>query len=259
MSDDTDLRPLSSVMDWRTLFHLSPERRLSPEQMAAADLAERVACREAHEAAQIARTGEFLHLCGLEADEIDLLTGKTLPPRGAMLAEVDAREAAAAFMADPRLLFLRLMGKSGTGKTLAAAHALMASGQTSVADRSFDRASWGWRWRTHGLLITAPDLSHVPPFGEETVERLRQLASVPLLVLDDLGRERLTVVKVLDDLVDLRMRRRLKTIITTNLDEDAFRTKYDARTVDRLSHGDASRTVVCYSVDGASLRAKAAE
>ncbi|TYC47769.1 prepilin peptidase [Weissella muntiaci] len=64
---------------------------------------------------------------------------------------------------------------------------------------------------------------------------LRLLASVDLLVLDDVGSENVTDFsqELLTDLMDSRTR----TIITTNYSSDELRRTYEARTVSRLLRG----------------------
>jgi len=112
--------------------------------------------------------------------------------------------------------FLLLAGGTGTGKTIAACHALERGGV-------FERAVSAGRL---GL------------YGDEDVARMRALRRARVLVLDDLGAEFAGDVwrAQFDELVDERYGDRLRTVITTNLSPDAVRERYGARVADRIRH-----------------------
>ena len=111
--------------------------------------------------------------------------------------------------------FLLLMGSPGCGKTLGTALAF--------AQRP-------------GLFVRALELARLSSFDRDDRQRLCQVQRAPLLVLDDLGAEMLHDGwrPVLDELIDIRWGDRLKTILTTNLDGDAFKARYGARIADRI-------------------------
>lgn len=111
--------------------------------------------------------------------------------------------------------FLLLMGTPGTGKTLATAPAL--------AGRP-------------GEFVRAVELARLSSFDREDRKRLEAAQRARVLVLDDLGAEMLHDgwKPTLDELVDIRWGERRRTIITTNLDTEAFRARYGSRIADRL-------------------------
>jgi len=59
-----------------------------------------------------------------------------------------------------------------------------------------------------------------------------------MLVLDDLGTERPSDVwlSLLDELIDRRYGDGQKTILTSNLDVEAFKSRYGERICDRIRH-----------------------
>lgn len=141
---------------------------------------------------------------------------------------------------------LLLVGGYGTGKT----HAALAIGHAAVGR---PRPAWAVPW-------TVPDLNDaLRPDGDPLA--LDHALHCDLLVLDDLGAERITewTVEQLYRIVDHRVRNRRKTVVTTNLpyDERGFPEtpeadrpvtpnlvgRYSRRLVDRLMH-DA--TIVRY-------------
>ena len=73
------------------------------------------------------------------------------------------------------------------------------------------------------------------------------MGKVPLLVIDDLGAEfndsKGFFASLLDELIDARYSHKLATIVTSNLDLEAFKTRYGVRIVDRIR--EAGRFVGC--------------
>lgn len=112
-----------------------------------------------------------------------------------------------------------LAGPTGTGKTCAAARLAL---HTLAAGRSV-------RW------LEAFDLSRVSPYDAPAVDALK---AVPLLVVDDLGREyqddKGFLRALIDGLLSARYDAELATVITTNLPAAEFAARYGERLVDRI-------------------------
>lgn len=169
---------------------------------------------------------------------------------------------------------LLLLGVRGTGKTVAAADAMVrltgseydacfcdacCGGEPKddclVGDGHFARArriEVRWYYDFPSYFVKAGHLSgalHVE--GGEDVWRKARRASV--LVIDDLGREYADVhgrwVSELDLLIDDRHESMLRTIITSNLSVDEFKARYGERIADRIRQD--GKVVVCA---GESLR-----
>lgn len=257
--DDRDDMTDAGAAVARLVARAIPEhiRNLTPGQ-----LAQRVAeirqlegaeARRLHDERDRARTGEFLGRCGVDLDKVELLTGARPPPCGKLRPDVKAWADAQRFAADPSKLVLVLVGPTGTGKSLAAASVFLSL-RHRVTDPTWDGvASTGWRWASPGAVVTAPRLSRLPRYGPGS-EELERLLAVPLLVLDDLGLETLALGDKLDELLDVRMGRRLRTVITANMEPAALAAKYGDRVADRLRLGGAVVVSICAQVGGRSLR-----
>lgn len=133
---------------------------------------------------------------------------------------------------------LVLLGGTGSGKTVAALHAI--------------------RRLEAGSFARAPELGGAvrPTFDERKLgQRELDPRSVRLLVIDDLGAEQLTprFAEALFLAIDARQDVSRRTIITSNLGKEDFRPRYDARVIDRLN---AIARVA--SLGGDSLRQKRA-
>jgi DNA replication protein DnaC len=133
---------------------------------------------------------------------------------------------------DGEVTFLVLGGGVGVGKTVAGAHAIAQRG---------------------GLFRKASQITRMSQYDSEAWERLY---SARLLVVDDLGAEPLDQggwgLSALLDLFDRRYDERARTLITTNLGVDAFRSRYSpdgGRFMDRLR--EAGRWI---NLAGSSLR-----
>lgn len=260
MSDDKhDGMTEASAVVARLLSRVLPEhiRKLTPKQ-----LAQRVAeirqvegaeARHLHDEQDKARTGEFLRLCGVEIDAVEVLTGARVPPCGTFRRDLRVWEEAQKFAADPTKLVLVLVGPPGTGKSLAAASVFLSL-RHRVTDPTWDGvASTGWRWARPGVVVTAPRLSRMPRYGPGS-EELERLLSVPLLVLDDLGVETMPLGDRLDELLDMRMGRRLRTVVTANMDGKSLAGAYGERMADRLRLGGGVVVAECVRPEGRSLR-----
>jgi len=82
---------------------------------------------------------------------------------------------------------------------------------------------------------------------------MKIMTSTQILVLDDLGSEPLDrlgyTASALFEVVDCRWGKRLKTILTTNLNPKQFRGRYGRKATDRIAQG--GRVVI---VRGKSMR-----
>jgi hypothetical protein len=165
-----------------------------------------------------------------------------VPPRAVrvLTAGVDRTEAIAAMheWAQGPEWCLVLSATKGVGKSVAAAAWLSAKARDYTRADRVKRRWW-----------SANELARVSSWGEE----LGHIHTVPQLVIDDLGVEYMDVKghyqARLDSLLDERYSYERKTIITTNLDADEFKARYEERIADRLRE-DAT----WFSIDGVSLR-----
>lgn len=141
----------------------------------------------------------------------------------ALLAAVSAKrtealEAAQEWLTQKRT-WLVLLGGTGTGKTVAAVWAMREAARQAepVAFR------------------TAAALSRMSGFNEGAVE-LERLQRVSLLVVDDVGAEAQTSwgQGLLSELLDARHQGFRRTIITSNLGQEAFKQRIGERLVDRI-------------------------
>jgi DNA replication protein DnaC len=162
-----------------------------------------------------------------------------------------AVRAAAAFLdgADPRFL-LALAGPPGTGKSAAAARAILDARKpdrtVSVlldgvsTPHTFSGEPIAARWAQAGDLWSKV-------YSSEVWHELRR---VPALVLDDLGAEPPKderAAAMFAALLCERVDDARKTLVTTNLDDKAFLARYGPRVIDRMHEG-------WIGVTGASLR-----
>lgn len=149
-----------------------------------------------------------------------------LPPR---LAEVPPAtdEQMAQYLPADSDRWLLLHGKFGVGKSWLAA---------SLMRRYLDEQ------QTAGLFVTTPELLHRirATYGPERKltedEFMTAVGDIPLLVLDDLGAERVTdwVEEKLFFLVNHRYDHRRRTVLTSNLSTEQLATHIGERTVWRL-------------------------
>jgi hypothetical protein len=133
---------------------------------------------------------------------------------------------------DPtRLPWLTLMGATGVGKTWQACGVVREVALTEA------RANRRCRWR----MVTHADLSDQlrPKPDQSHAYVLDRYEQADLLVLDDLGSGSLTDfgVEGTHRLLDYRYRRRLPTVITTNLSFEDLVKAFGARVPSRLTEG----------------------
>lgn len=126
--------------------------------------------------------------------------------------------------------FCLLLGSAGSGKTIAAAEALL------WARIAWDGGkSWAYSSR-EAKFVQATDLARLSYFEAEAQQRLGRLERVPWLVIDDLGAELMTPgwASNLGEIINVRSSARRKTLITSNLSVEEFRARYDSRTISRI-------------------------
>ena len=210
-----------------------------------------------HEEQQEVRFADHLSACGVPLRNIELLTSGT------------ALEDTAAVLGVRQWLrsgkgFLLLAGGFGTGKTTAACAALKMARSAAwfIGDDDLPVQSWNYDHRM-GLFARAAELSSTSPYAQEGRGVWSRVRRVPWLVVDDLGMERMDNAGIwaeqFDLLVDCRYggdgrgQRELRTVFSTNLDEEGFTARYHGRVMDRIK--DAGLVVLC---GGKSLRGRVA-
>ncbi|NRD68483.1 hypothetical protein HRD49_42840 [Corallococcus exiguus] len=121
--------------------------------------------------------------------------------------------------------WLLLMGPPDTGKTQAAVAALAAF----VRAYPWGRASGGGRQALPALFLAAAEFASMDVFSQAGRERLEDVRRAQLLVLDDVGTERLGDVGLglLHDVLDARYRDRRRTVLTTHLGRKDFLARFD--------------------------------
>lgn len=129
------------------------------------------------------------------------------------------------------LTFCLILGGAGSGKTVAAAEALLNS-KLRWGDGG---GSWVYSPREARFYL-ASDLARLSYFDMDSQRKLGRCERVPWLVLDDVGSELVTDTwrSNFSDIINQRNSARRKTIITSNLSAEDFKTRYDARIVSRI-------------------------
>jgi DNA replication protein DnaC len=147
--------------------------------------------------------------------------------------------------------WLVLLGGAGSGKTLAAAWVL---GEWLAAHAQWTAPS-GAQVADIGLFANAGEFSGMADFNANDRAWFERLAKCGLLVLDDLGAERLGEMELgmVQRLLMSRHAKGLRTVITSNLDAAKLAERYGDRVVDRMR--EVARVVDAGSV---SLRKKPA-
>jgi DNA replication protein DnaC len=133
---------------------------------------------------------------------------------------------------------LVLWGPTDTGKSVAAAFWL-----ARAAHRPAPEVGPGaWSYDRYCLFLPAPELERIQRSWAPADKHLMALAhTARALVLDDLGTETGSALAGLTAILLHRDRYDLHTLITTNLDEETFRERYDERNYRRLKDSSAFR------------------
>lgn len=115
-----------------------------------------------------------------------------------------------------------LSGNVGCGKTFAA-HKWLVGDERALVQPSLVQ------------MVTAASFARTSRYDSSKFDAG---SSARLLVIDDLGAEyadtKDSFLADLDELIDMRWRRGLQTLITTNLVKKLFRTRYGNRIIDRI-------------------------
>lgn len=127
-----------------------------------------------------------------------------------------------------------LLGEVGQGKTWEA-YAIM---RTLLLDHSVPAG-----------FVTAPDLVAMLRPNDDGLADVGLLQSAPVLILDDLGTERLTEwgAEQLWRVANFRAERRMPWIVTSNLAPSEIEDRYDPRLVRRLFGTDAMMSKVSHA------------
>jgi hypothetical protein len=135
------------------------------------------------------------------------------------------------FMAADRSLcpLLTLVGPTGIGKTVASAWVFREMARRTPAERSTGSSEPLW-W------VQAPEFNRVSAFSGDDETRLRAMEQAALLVVDEVGDEVTGLaVSTLRDLWMAREAAGRRTVITSNLEPQAFRAKYGDAMWDRAA------------------------
>ncbi len=147
-----------------------------------------------------------------------------------------------AFVGAPDVHLCILSGDFGSGKSFAA-----ATGAFDV-DRQVRAGVWLNAHQTRPQWVSMPEIASAPRWtkGESLgiSDLLSALKPPALVVIDEVGQEESTSESNarLQELVNTRLQRKAKTLITTNLDGAAFRDQYGGRIRSRLREGGITST-----------------
>lgn len=142
-----------------------------------------------------------------------------------------ALEAARDWWASGEALLL-LCGGVGSGKTTAAAWCLLKRMEQEAAN---PKPSGGVPIEP-GMFVTAPEFNGLSDYSPEARAWMERLSRCGLLVLDDLGTERMGdgELSCIQRLVGERHAADRRTVLTTNLSGEAFKKRYGERVADRI-------------------------
>lgn len=162
---------------------------------------------------------------------------KANAPMEAILAlrqkrDTPAMDGAERFIQAPRaaVFFLLLVGKTGSGKTTAAVR---------VMQDYCRKYAWGEQSTGQDAeplhFVPASRLTCLSVYGKDDEAWLQRLRALELLVLDDAGDEATaTGLSLFVDLCVTRHALRKRTVITSNLTAEAFKTRYGEALADRI-------------------------
>lgn len=173
------------------------------------------------------RASDRLRRIGVPVDAVEALRALRDEP-----AVVAARRFLAQPAADAR--FLVLLGKKGTGKTVAGALVLreMLTPRLAVEGAGGDEA----RRAEAVCFILASTLARMSGYASDDKAWFEDLCAARGLLIDDYGAEHMTQfgAGMLDELLTRRHGARLRTVITSNLSKDLFEQRVGERLFDRI-------------------------
>lgn len=143
-----------------------------------------------------------------------------------------ALDGARTFVNAPReaIQYLLLVGATGVGKSVAAAWVLQQFAQRYPWDSQPTRGE-----RQPALFVEARQLTRLSNFDAQQTAWLEELTAVQLLVLDDIGDEGTDAGRnALIDLCITRGDRGRRTVLTSNLTGETFKTRYGVALADRI-------------------------
>jgi DNA replication protein DnaC len=149
--------------------------------------------------------------------------------------------------------FLVLLGRKGTGKTMAAT-LVLSEIMRRVSE--VQRPSGGETQRgPPGMFVRATTLSRLSLYDAKDKGWFEDTVRTSCLVLDDLGTELANDLfrSQLYELLDSRYARSRRTVITSNLDKAAFASRYGEHISDRLREKGISGEFVGESLRKRSL------
>lgn len=188
------------------------------------------------------RAEQEMRRMGIPLDAID--ASKRPTPNAAI-------EAAQKFVGTPAkdARFFLLVGPKGTGKTTAAALAV----RVLLRRMPWNEQPSGGdvRQRSPGEFVLASSFARLSGYNAADREWFERCCTAMVLVLDDVGAEAQNEfsASMLDECLTRRHANRLRTVITSNLDAKALRTRLGDRLSDRI--GEACVIGKC---TGESLR-----
>ncbi|SDE65736.1 hypothetical protein SAMN04488504_109302 [Myxococcus virescens] len=207
--------------------------RMAPAAEYAASLA-----RAQREAAQRSRVDVVAHLrrMGVGAKHLGALTSldeTRAPLRAVRLWLAQPRPLLPADAHQPArhgpmpFPWLVLMGQPDAGKTQAAVVVLA----DFARHYPWNQAAGGGRQMPPALFVPGAELAGLSAFTDAGRERLEDMRRCRLLVLDDVGAEKLgdVALGLLHDVLDARYREQRRTVLTTHLNRQDFLARFDGR------------------------------
>lgn len=207
--------------------------------------AARAAALAAYEDDQWAHAEEALTAYGLKRKEVRRW-------RAGLSEDWEALRAVRAWLKEPEVTHLLLIGATGTGKTLAGVEAVVSC-RFWYAHPDFGR-TWAWpdTIGTSGLFVLSGDVATLSYYGQDTAKWREKLCGCRLLVLDELGTEVMSAgwLSLLDTVINQRHRAGRKTLLLTNLDPATFKARYGERVARRVNEEGRALSLGAVTLSG---------